>query len=1681
MESKQLTCDRDILVNVDWSSDSGPPPLLFVHVRLLVLYLWCPCVELPVTGLWTVDTHTDVPPPPPPQVQPGDLLAAPFSEDGAFYRARVLAVLPPDGSTSQLSLQFIDYGNSESSALSGCRLLTPPLLAPAPFAQRCRLAGAAAPAGGWTEAATTAMDTLTGAPDGEVKMVTVQDEGSCWAVRISGLGGEDVADALVKDGHAVAETTPAKEDDKSTDEDAKSSKDAKTPVQESAPAAVVAGAGVLVPGRPVAAAVAFSLGPCEFWAQLLSDSGRLDALMEALEAAGELETDGELPVAPSPADGALVAVRYAEDGALYRARVLPDSDPATGSRRVLFIDYGNCESVPAGELRSLPAELAAEPALAVRCSLAVRPAEGDGAAAAAERFAELADGELELELTLLTAADPAIVTLKHEGRDLAKTLVEEALAVAVPVKISETDAGPGTETAGDQDGGAKGGAGESKVEEADVKKEQDVSREEAATSAGESQMEDPGEHEVFVSHVNSPLEFYVQSPDTTELDDLMERLASAGASLTPLDAEAAPTELLAAPFSEDEALYRARVLSTADGRARVLFVDYGNGEEVELTALRRLPLELTRLRPQALRCRLSVEACAAAATDRLREVTEEGALMTRLADSVDADGPVALVQLTVDGKDVAETLSAAGLCRPARRLTLPPALPPQLDTDMVVRVTHVDDDGEVYVVPVSDADALRELRGMTAELYAAEPPAALAAPATDDLCVVQGPDGDWYRAAVLAVDSSATARLRLVDSGATLETPLAQLRQPLQGVALLPPLAHHCRLAQDTDERTNSMERVREACSRSDGVLTVRLTAGENKQLVMHLSIGATPSGGAAESTPTGEATAVSPTVEASETDLNGEYAQAAAKASGDVTDGAETEASVVPAVTPSPSRHRRDDKIVPGQISFSLIVPPVTEEAAVEETKQPAGDALDERSDSAHVPDGQPQDSTEDTLEREVGAVGTPEGTPLGRHLSHEYKIVPGQISFSLLTEPDTAPEVGTTADTEGRGDAEAAPDTVQESAPKDVTETELEEVSETKPEEIVDIKCEEAAETTKEQAVIETKSEEVTAKLEKKATTGAEEVTAKIKELTTRIEEVTEKIEEATAETEEMTSEDATAETEPSTARIEQATVETEQATAGTEQATVGTEQATAGTEQATAETEQATAETEQATVEIEQATVETEHATAGTEQATAGTEQATAGTEQATAKIEEVDAKIEEVGAKTDEAAAKTDEASAEIEARLLVTETVENIPEETPALVTPECTEEAVTDTAVAVVTDTASDALTVTSAAAKPAASVTFRKQSPKVGAKPLDPIIETPERDEPSAEPVKLSEETAKSAAEPEEPSKTSEEPVKPSAESKTSEEPSKSSEEPAKPSAEPEISEEPSKSSEEPAKPSAEPELSEEPKSPEEATQPSEDPETSEEPSKSSEEPARPSAEPELSEEPSKSSEESVNSSAGPEASAEPSMSSAEPELSEEPSKTSEERAKPSAEPDDTEEPSKSSEEPVKSSAEPETSEEPSKSSEEPVKSSAEPETSEEPSMSSEEPAKSSEPDKPPAEPEISEEPFKSSEEPARPSGEPETPEEPSSSSEEPEKSTEEPSKPSAESETSEEPSKSSAEPEKSAKEPSRSSEEPAKLSLTHFKDQDGAGDAPAEISRPTESVPETGGPAVSDSGDAD
>ncbi|XP_050840775.1 tudor and KH domain-containing protein [Serinus canaria] len=98
------------------------------------------------------------PPVPPPSVRPGDIVAAPYLDDGEWYRARVLGTLD----NGHLDLYYVDFGDNGEAPPEALRALRSDFLS-LPFqAIECSLAGIVPNGGTWPQAALEEFDRLTG-------------------------------------------------------------------------------------------------------------------------------------------------------------------------------------------------------------------------------------------------------------------------------------------------------------------------------------------------------------------------------------------------------------------------------------------------------------------------------------------------------------------------------------------------------------------------------------------------------------------------------------------------------------------------------------------------------------------------------------------------------------------------------------------------------------------------------------------------------------------------------------------------------------------------------------------------------------------------------------------------------------------------------------------------------------------------------------------------------------------------------------------------------------------------------------------------------------------------------------------------------------------------------------------------------------------------------------------------------------------------------------------------------------------------------------------------------------------------------------------------------------------------------------------------------------------------------
>lgn len=156
----------------------------------------------------------------------------------------------------------------------------------------------------------------------------------------------------------------------------------------------------------------------------------------------------------------------------------------------------------------------------------------------------------------------------------------------------------------------------------------------------------------FVSHLNSPSEFWIQlESSVADLEWIADQLSTLADTFPELE-DLTPGSLCAAVFPEDENWYRARILSNTVAGLEVLFIDYGNS--CTCTCMRALPEELALMPAMAQKCSLQkppeVEQWTPQAGEKFRDLAADGVTIFQVKKLT--TGETAVVDLLLDGQSV---------------------------------------------------------------------------------------------------------------------------------------------------------------------------------------------------------------------------------------------------------------------------------------------------------------------------------------------------------------------------------------------------------------------------------------------------------------------------------------------------------------------------------------------------------------------------------------------------------------------------------------------------------------------------------------------------------------------------------------------------------------------------------------------------------------------------------------------------------------------------------------------------------------------------------------------------------------------------------------------------------------------------------------------------------------------
>ncbi|XP_074105192.1 uncharacterized protein LOC141531270 isoform X2 [Cotesia typhae] len=504
--------------------------------------------------------------------------------------------------------------------------------------------------------------------------------------------------------------------------------------------------------------------PDEFWVQEEKSVADLEHIADRFLVADMF------PKVTQIVPGELCVAKFPDDNSWYRARIISHGSSGTN---VFYIDYGN--SAVSIEIRVIPDDVKNIPPLSRKSRLPLPPGIEKWSEEARDEFIKMADdGATIFFLDVIEEGETSTVKLTLNGEnivDLLEKFCEKKIAIE-----SSAEVNPET---------------------------------------------DNSINKVFVSHVNSPYDFYVQEQKHTEdLDMMTERLTTAETFL-PLD-EIKEELLCVAQFPEDSAWYRARVLSHGNEGTQIIYIDYGN--TAVTTELRKIPNDLETLPPLSRHCRLAspanVEWSCEAYQEFIQLVDDGNSEFIMIVK--DETDEISTVQLIFNGEDVTEKLNQ--YCKkpvPVIEERLPPL---GEETFLNVMISHVISPSEFWI---QAENKISELESMAERLNGAENFSPLEAPIDGIICVAKFPeDSLWYRAKVLTHNEAITdIEVSFIDYGNSSLT--SEIRQLPEDFAKIPPLSKFCSLKMPDDVECWSLE----ACEKFIELVSDGQTMFEYKEL----------------------------------------------------------------------------------------------------------------------------------------------------------------------------------------------------------------------------------------------------------------------------------------------------------------------------------------------------------------------------------------------------------------------------------------------------------------------------------------------------------------------------------------------------------------------------------------------------------------------------------------------------------------------------------------------------------------------------------------------------------------------------------------------------------------------------------------------------------------------------------
>ncbi|XP_045158547.2 uncharacterized protein LOC123524421 isoform X3 [Mercenaria mercenaria] len=752
-------------------------------------------------------------------VKKGDLVCARFTEDQSWYRAVVTSTCD-----DYVTVRFVDYGNSdEVKQTSDLRALPEDHQVTPPLAYACGLQGL-------KKLNSSQVELLREVTADKELTVTFITSSPQYEVQLEDENHQDIAQILTGESDKQVEECGTEDDHVEVQvESAEVPQD--TDVQGTVPDVNIDDitdkineleSEKLAVEQRVKVVVSHSESPSKFWVQLENEKVKLDNLLITMYDFYNACTDSQLSV-ESVIKDMLVAALYPEDESWYRAQVVNCDNK--DQVEVVFIDHGNTEVIASGSLRKLPTQFCELPIQGLECCLgAVQPSQEDWSEEVKEAFTQLtADKVLLLDVGSIDEQGVYKVQLLDMGMSIGDQLLQKGIGVqiatpvAVSTKVKQVFSPDTTEDVIARLYAAKSSTALGQY----GYKLRDLAEADPTISS----------HNVLVTSISSPVDFWCRLQDNSYdfyQDKLQEIYCENREQLT--DISKGNKCVISV---EDKEYHRGAVLGKSDNGVDVKLVDIGKSVTVSESNVFKLMPEFDAYPQLAFCCsftgmvpvnddRFTEEACKVF-KDTVLELSKEMELpASAKATVVKENNGIILVELTIDRKDIAESLVEKGIAKFDESTNLS-VLDDQNEINDVLenfgafKNVHLDIDNDFDVVLIDCCDINRLVFHSNNNLSVIEEIEKSVAEAVsdkvggegiDDLtsgpCLAKCPaDNLWKRANIRGIskntggeNTSDIYKVFLVDYGSTYELPISSILPIPDSLLEIPGQAVICHLAE---------------------------------------------------------------------------------------------------------------------------------------------------------------------------------------------------------------------------------------------------------------------------------------------------------------------------------------------------------------------------------------------------------------------------------------------------------------------------------------------------------------------------------------------------------------------------------------------------------------------------------------------------------------------------------------------------------------------------------------------------------------------------------------------------------------------------------------------------------------------------------------------------------------------